>query len=201
MTPISLIINIVSRRLGVPRALMLGDVRVAHVVRARHTAIWLARRITGASTTVIGRAFGQRDHTTVLYALKKMDGLLERNSSFAEGLIRLGLAVEMESQVLDRYFADRSHERDAQSFCEKAFSLAQAAQALSQAADDWYRARHSRHEALTRSEFRRALDAFNTLSTRIYSGLSHPDIAEDTHGQIEPRQNDSLQIQCAAIAG
>jgi hypothetical protein len=194
MTPISLIIDIVSRRLGVPRALMLGDVRVAHVVRARHTAIWLARRITGASTTVIGRAFGQRDHTTVLHALKKMDALLERNSSFAEGLIRLRLAVEMESQVLDRYFADRSHERDAH-------ALAQAAQALSQAADDLDRARHSRHEALTRSEFRRALDAFNTLSTRIYSDFLPPDIAEDTHGQIEPRQNDSLHLPRPAIAG
>jgi hypothetical protein len=194
MTPISLIIDIVSRRLGVPRALILGDVRVAHVVRARHTAIWLARQITGASSTVIGQAFGQRDPSTVLHALNKIDALLERKSCFAEGLIRLRLAVEMESQVLARYFADRSHERDAH-------ALAQAAQALSHAADEWDRARHSRHEALMRSEFRRALDAFNTLSTRIYPDLSRPDIAEDSHGQIEPRQNDSLQIQCAAIAG
>lgn len=37
--------------------------RVAH---ARHCAFWVARQVTGLSFPEIGRAFGKRDHSTVM---------------------------------------------------------------------------------------------------------------------------------------
>lgn len=40
------------------------------LVHVRQEAIYCARVITGASTTVIGRVFGNRDHTTILHACR-----------------------------------------------------------------------------------------------------------------------------------
>lgn len=42
--------------------------RVAH---ARHCAFWVARQVTGLSFPEIGRAFGGRDHTTVMAGCDK----------------------------------------------------------------------------------------------------------------------------------
>lgn len=42
-------------------------------VRARHVAMFLCRHETTASLPKIGREFGNRDHTAVMYAIKKID--------------------------------------------------------------------------------------------------------------------------------
>jgi chromosomal replication initiator protein len=44
----------------------------AQAVRARHIAMYLARQLTPLSLPNIGRQFGGRDHTTVLYAVRKV---------------------------------------------------------------------------------------------------------------------------------
>jgi chromosomal replication initiator protein len=44
------------------------------IVRPRQVGMWLARHLTVASLPEIGRAFGGRDHTTVMHAL----GVVER---------------------------------------------------------------------------------------------------------------------------
>ena len=62
-----------------------SDRRDASTVLARHAAIWLSRRLTPHSTPVIGR-----DHTTVLYAIQRMEGRIDANPGIAalmEGLI------------------------------------------------------------------------------------------------------------------
>ena len=67
-----------------------SDRRDASTVLARHAAIWLSRRLTPHSTPVIGRLFGKRDHTTVLYAIQRMEGRIDANPGIAalmEGLI------------------------------------------------------------------------------------------------------------------
>lgn len=42
------------------------------VVDARHIAMWIAHH-TGRSSPEIARAFGDRDHTTVLHAIKRVE--------------------------------------------------------------------------------------------------------------------------------
>jgi len=42
------------------------------IVEARSLAMYIARRLTGASYAEIGRHFGDRDHTTVLHACRKL---------------------------------------------------------------------------------------------------------------------------------
>lgn len=47
--------------------------RRAALVQARQMAMYLARELTSAPLVEIGRYFGGRDHTTVLYAIRKVE--------------------------------------------------------------------------------------------------------------------------------
>jgi hypothetical protein len=50
--------------------------RVATLVEPRHVAIMLVNHLTKLSMPEIGRRFGGRDHTTILYAIRKLDFIL-----------------------------------------------------------------------------------------------------------------------------
>jgi hypothetical protein len=50
--------------------------REQRLVDARHVAMHLARILTSKSFPEIGRRMGNRDHTTILYGIRKMEKLL-----------------------------------------------------------------------------------------------------------------------------
>ena len=52
-------------------------------LRPRHMAIYLAHKITGKSSVFIGRYMGNRDHSSILWALRKMDALLLKDHKLA----------------------------------------------------------------------------------------------------------------------
>jgi chromosomal replication initiator protein len=54
-----------------------SDRRQRHIAIARMIGMALARRLTKLSSTQIGRRFGNRDHTTVLYACKRVGPHME----------------------------------------------------------------------------------------------------------------------------
>jgi chromosomal replication initiator protein len=62
----------VCRYSGISMAELKGDRRTKRVVVPRQVAMYLARELTDASLPAIGRAFGGRDHTTVIYAVQKV---------------------------------------------------------------------------------------------------------------------------------
>ena len=62
---------------------MMSNRRKASLVLARHFAYFVARSITGASLTQIGRAY-KRDHSSVVHAVAKMEDLVKTNSSIAQ---------------------------------------------------------------------------------------------------------------------
>jgi len=61
---------------------ILSERRGRQVAEARHVAIWLARDLLPHSLPRIGRAM-RRDHSTVLYALGKVDRLLGADTALA----------------------------------------------------------------------------------------------------------------------
>ena len=63
----------VAAELGVSREAMLSPNRTAPVARARQIAIYLSRRLTDKSTPAIAATFNRRDHTTVLYAVRRIE--------------------------------------------------------------------------------------------------------------------------------
>jgi chromosomal replication initiator protein len=67
------ILRIVSRHFAVSKADILSDRRHRSVVRPRQVGMYLAKQLTSRSLPEIGRRFGNRDHTTVLHAIRKID--------------------------------------------------------------------------------------------------------------------------------
>jgi chromosomal replication initiator protein len=59
------------------------------VVRARGVAMYLARVLTQNSLEEIGRYFGGRDHTTVLYGCRKTEELLEHEPAIHEAVMTI----------------------------------------------------------------------------------------------------------------
>ncbi|MBC44169.1 MAG: hypothetical protein CML19_18285 [Pusillimonas sp.] len=73
VTPIRLIKETVAQQFGTSVTDIDSARRDGAVVVPRHVAIWLVRHLTHFTTTVIGREFGDRDHTTIVSALSSID--------------------------------------------------------------------------------------------------------------------------------
>jgi chromosomal replication initiator protein len=74
------ILKVVSRHYAVTRADIVSPRRHRSVVWPRQIGMYLAKHMTARSLPEIGRRFGDRDHTTVLHAIRKIDRELEGNN-------------------------------------------------------------------------------------------------------------------------
>jgi chromosomal replication initiator protein len=79
--------------------LKLSDLRAKNRTRAiafpRQIAMYLARQLTHASLAEIGRAFGGKDHTTVLHAVEKIQSLLQEDPKFKKTLDTLTQGITL----------------------------------------------------------------------------------------------------------
>ncbi|HEX5957469.1 MAG TPA: chromosomal replication initiator protein DnaA [Hyphomicrobiaceae bacterium] len=83
------ILRIVSRHFAVSKADILSDRRHRSVVRPRQIGMYLAKQLTSRSLPEIGRRFGNRDHTTVLHAIRKIDKEIGDNPHLKEEIEEL----------------------------------------------------------------------------------------------------------------
>ena len=74
------ILSIVTEFYNVNISDVRGRGRPTRIARARHMAMALARKLTDLSYQSIGEAIGNRDHTTVLHAVKAIERLREKNT-------------------------------------------------------------------------------------------------------------------------
>jgi chromosomal replication initiator protein len=74
---IDMIQNEVCRTFGLSMSDLKGDKRSQSIVYPRQIAMYLCRELTEASLPQIGRKFGGRDHSTVLYAINKISKLIK----------------------------------------------------------------------------------------------------------------------------
>lgn len=82
---------------AVSRKEMLSPRREARIVRARHVAMYLAKILTDYSFPEIARCFGDRDHTTVLHACRKIKHLAETDRQMKLNLDALELIIARET--------------------------------------------------------------------------------------------------------
>jgi chromosomal replication initiator protein len=75
--------RLVANHFNVSRADILSSRRTATVVRPRQIAMYLSKSLTLRSLPEIGRRFGGRDHTTVLHAVRKVEGLVGKDTGLA----------------------------------------------------------------------------------------------------------------------
>ncbi|MDE2579490.1 MAG: chromosomal replication initiator protein DnaA [Hyphomicrobiales bacterium] len=78
--------KLVAGHYNVSRADLLSSRRTASVVRPRQIAMYLAKTLTLRSLPEIGRRFGGRDHTTVLHAVRKIEGMVNADTALAQDL-------------------------------------------------------------------------------------------------------------------
>lgn len=74
---------------GLPVARLLSPDRAKAAVCARRAAMWAARNIGGFTYVQIGRVIGDRDHHTVIDAVRRAEEMREADPAFAELLDEL----------------------------------------------------------------------------------------------------------------
>jgi chromosomal replication initiator protein len=80
------ILRAVAEHYGLRPEELRGVGRRKEVVLPRQVAMYLIRELTHASLPEIGQFFGGRDHTTVLYAIQKVQELLDADRSLQKDL-------------------------------------------------------------------------------------------------------------------
>lgn len=74
--------RVAAEHFGIPVAEMTSDRRGISVARPRQVAMYLAKQKTPRSLPEIGRRFGGRDHTTVIWAIRRIDQLRAADPEF-----------------------------------------------------------------------------------------------------------------------
>lgn len=69
--PLHVIIAEVAQKHGVSYDELISDRRQKRMIAPRFEAYWRCARETPASYPQIGRAFGNRDHTTILHGVRR----------------------------------------------------------------------------------------------------------------------------------
>jgi chromosomal replication initiator protein len=80
ITPIE-IMNAVAAYYGITVDELSGNSRVSQIAIARQVAMYICREQTSLSLPKIGQLFGNRDHTTVMYAAKKIAQMMSERRS------------------------------------------------------------------------------------------------------------------------
>ena len=78
------IISYICSYYNIDEETLRGQSRSRDVVAARQLAMYLIRRMHATSLDGIGKEFGNRDHSTILHSLDKVEKQMQTDSKFAE---------------------------------------------------------------------------------------------------------------------
>ena len=81
--------NTVANFFNIPLAEMLSQRRSRPLARPRQMAMYLAKKMTTRSLPEIGRRFANRDHTTVIHAVKTITRLSEKDDEMKKNIDQL----------------------------------------------------------------------------------------------------------------
>ena len=84
----------VSEHYNIRQTEMTSARRARAVARPRQVAMYLSKQLTNRSLPEIGRKFGNRDHTTVMHAVSRVNELIQSDGDFAEGVELLRRMLE-----------------------------------------------------------------------------------------------------------
>ena len=81
--------NMVASHFNLNLQEMLSPRRSRSLARPRQIAMYLAKQHTTNSLPDIGRKFSNRDHTTVIHAVKKIDELIKKDNEIKQNVIEI----------------------------------------------------------------------------------------------------------------
>jgi len=87
------IVRAVTHFYGIPLDEVLSASRKSRTARIRQIACYLAKALTDKSLPEIGRRIGGKDHTTVIYSLRKIESLLKTDPSLAAEIAELRIRL------------------------------------------------------------------------------------------------------------
>lgn len=93
---VSKIVDEVAGRFGVEPIDIKGKSRTKDIVACRQVAMYLTRTLTDTSLPAIGKAFGGKDHSTVLHACRKVEERLNKDRAFAAQVDELSRRLQTE---------------------------------------------------------------------------------------------------------
>jgi chromosomal replication initiator protein len=82
-----LIISEVAKYYGIDESVIRSKLKNKGTAEARTMAIYLTRDLTGLSLPEIGREF-DRDHSTILYSIRKIEQLVKSGDAATQATIR-----------------------------------------------------------------------------------------------------------------
>ena len=91
---ISQIQKTVSDYYNIKGAFLLSKKRTKDIVLARQVAIYLSRELTDMSLTLIGGAFGGKDHTTIIHSINKIKNRINNDKGFKNIIDSLSLEIK-----------------------------------------------------------------------------------------------------------
>ena len=91
---ISQIQKTVSDYYNIKGAFLLSKKRTKDIVLARQVAIYLSRELTDMSLSLIGGAFGGKDHTTIIHSINKIKNRINNDKGFKNIIDSLSLEIK-----------------------------------------------------------------------------------------------------------
>ena len=85
--------NVVSNYYNIPLSDMLSQRRSRPLARPRQVAMYLAKKMTSRSLPEIGRRFANRDHTTVIHAVKTITRLSEQDDEMKKNINQIRILL------------------------------------------------------------------------------------------------------------
>ena len=98
---IDIIQTIVCKYFKISKNEMLSPRRSRYLVRPRQTAIYLAKMLTSKSLPEIGRAFSNRDHTTVIHSVKTIEKIRKEDNdlNFSIDSLKNKILYKQENEI------------------------------------------------------------------------------------------------------
>jgi chromosomal replication initiator protein len=92
------VIRLVAARCNMRPEDIVGEKRHPRIAQARQMAMFLCRTLLHSSYPAIGRLFGDRDHSTVIHSIKKMQFLWDTDKDMHTTLTELSLACRQQAR-------------------------------------------------------------------------------------------------------
>lgn len=89
--------RVVASFYGVKLSDMVSSRRTGEIIMPRHVAVYLAKELTSKSLPEIGMRFGGRDHTTILFAVRKIARLVKIFPELASDLATIKFRIKDET--------------------------------------------------------------------------------------------------------
>lgn len=94
---IDYIIRTVARFYGVRPAEITSARRTMDIMKPRQVTMFLCRKLTGKSLPIIGKMCGDRDHTTIMHAWRKIEKLRHEDDDLRDELSKIERLLEVAS--------------------------------------------------------------------------------------------------------